>query len=135
DAAAVDLRADLFALGVVLFEAVAGDRPFPIVRKSRSVAEALLRTAEQRRVGAPPLRRCGRAAPAALEAVIRRCLEPDPARRYGSAAELAADLQAVADDGPLRFASEPLPSRSVRWLRRNRLRFAVSAPAVVAGAI
>jgi serine/threonine protein kinase/Tfp pilus assembly protein PilF len=131
----VDARADVFALGVVLFEAITGSRPFPVVRKARSVAEALLQTAQQRRDGPPPLRRGGRAVSPALEAVIRRSLEPEPARRYQSAAELAADLQAVADDRPLRVASEPIGSRSLRWVRRNRLRFAVAGPVVVAGSI
>ena len=131
----VDARADLFAMGVVLFEAIAGDRPFPVVRKARSVAEALLQTAEQRRDGPPPLRRGGRAVSPALEAVIRRSLEPDPDRRYQSAAELAADLLAVADDGPLLVANEPIASRTLRWVRRNRWRFVMSAPAVVAGSI
>ena len=128
----VDARADLFALGVVLFEAITGERPFPVVRKGRSVPEALLQTAEQRRVGPPPLRRKGRRVSSAFEAILRRCLEADPDRRYASAAELAEDLGAVADDLALRHAAEPLPSRSLRWLRRNRLRFAVAAPAAIA---
>src|SRR5207253_9974236 len=70
--------------------------------------------------------------PPALEAVVRRCLDPEPADRYASAAQLAADLQAVADDGPLRFAREPISSRCARWLRRNRRRLAVAAPLVLA---
>ncbi|WP_169974726.1 protein kinase domain-containing protein [Tautonia rosea] len=133
--AGVDARADVFALGVVLFEAIAGTRPFPVVRKARSVPEAFWKTAEHRRAGPPPLRRGGRSVSPALEAVIRRSLEPDPNRRYQSAAELAADLQAIANDGPLRHASEPIPSRSLRWLRRNRLRFLLASPAVIAGSI
>ena len=62
-------------------------------------------------------KKCERAdikVPAALGAVIRRCLHPNPADRYALAAELAADLRAVADNGPLRFAREPEPSRTLR---------------------
>ena len=70
--------------------------------------------------------------PPALEAVIRRCLEPDPGDRYHSAAELAADLQAVADDLPLCHAREPWPSRATGWLRRRRRRLATAA-AILAG--
>ena len=62
----------------------------------------------------------GRKVPAALGAVIGRCLEPDPADRYALAAELAADLQAVADDAPLCFAREPEPGRTLRRAWRNR---------------
>jgi serine/threonine protein kinase/tetratricopeptide (TPR) repeat protein len=131
----VDARADVFALGVVLFEAIAGSRPFPVVRKARSVPEAFWKTAEQRRAGPPPLLRGGRPVSPALEAVIRRSLEPDAERRYQSAADLAADLQAIANDGPLRHATEPIASRSLRWVRRNRVRFLMAAPAVVAGSM
>jgi tetratricopeptide (TPR) repeat protein len=51
--------------------------------------------------------------------------------RYASASELAADLQAVADGGPLRFAREPVLSRAAGWARRHRLRLAVALPVLV----
>ena len=69
----------------------------------------------------------GRRVPTALGAVIRRCLEPDPADRYALAAQLAADLQAVADDKPLSFAREPEPSRTLRRMSRNRYSLATAA--------
>src|SRR5262249_12403278 len=70
----------------------------------------------------------GRSVPPAFRAVLRRCLAPDPADRYASAAELAADLQAVADAAPLRFTREPMASRVAGWIRRNRPPVAVAAP-------
>ena len=96
------------------------------------MTESLLRTAEYRRTCVPRLRTTHPDVPPALEAVVRRCLAPFPGDRYESASQLAADLQAVADDGPLRFAREPISSRSVRWLRRNRRRLAVAAPLILA---
>ncbi len=68
----VNTRTDIFALGVVLYEMLAGTKPFA---KDRS--------------GEPP--RIAGASPQ-LEAAIRRCLEADPSRRYGDAAGLLADI-------------------------------------------
>lgn len=120
DAESVDARCDVYGLGVVLYEALASSRPFPHPEGAVSVGDALRRAARQRREGAAPLRDDHPEVPPALEAVVRHCLEPDPSHRYATAAELAADLQAVADDGPLRYAREPLPSRTLRWVRRRR---------------
>ena len=121
----------MYALGVVLYEALASARPFAHPEGAVSVVDALRRAAGLRREGADPLRRDHPEVPPALEAVVRRCLEPDPSDRYQSAGELAADLQAVADDGPLRHAREPEPSRSLRWVRRRR-RPLLAAVALVA---
>ena len=114
----LDARADVFSLGVLLFEVLTGSRPFPIP-SGRSVPEILLTAAESRRKPPPRLRDEHPEIPAALERVIRRCLEPDPADRYPDAAELAADLQAVADDAPLRWTREPFHVRAVRRARRS----------------
>ena len=97
----VDGRADIYGLGVVLYEAVTGERPFTSPRRGSSVVECSLRAIDDRRAPLPRLRDQHPEIPPALEAVIRRCLEPEPANRYQTAAELAADLQAVADDLPL----------------------------------
>jgi serine/threonine protein kinase/predicted Zn-dependent protease len=129
----VDARADLYALGVVLFEAM-GSRPFPARPKSKggSVVELLHRAARERRGPLPRLREVHPDAPPALEAVVRKCLEADPADRYPDAASLAEDLRAVAFDGPLRHAREPWLSASVRRVRRNRRRLALIAPVLAA---
>ncbi len=120
DGASVGPRADLFALGVLLFEALTGRRPFEVPAGATSVADTLRRAAEGRRVAAPSIRSTHPEIPEALEAVVLKCLAVDPACRHPDASALAADLQAVADDGPLAFAREPFLSRSARWARRNR---------------
>jgi hypothetical protein len=85
--APVDRRADIYSLGVLLFEMVTGRHPFP----SSTDSEYLVRHADT----APPkpskLVRC----PPALEAVILRCLEKNPARRFESADQVAATLRMI----------------------------------------
>ena len=128
----VDGRADIYGLGVLLYEAVTGQRPFSSPRRGSSVVEALMRAIDDRLRPLPRLRDRHPEIPPALEAVIRRCLEPLPANRYQGAADLAADLQAVADDLPLRGSREPWPSRATGWLRRRRRKLAMAAVVCVA---
>jgi len=123
----VDGRADLYGLGVVLYEALIGQRPFASPRKGSSVMEALLRAADDRCRVEPRLRDSHPEVPPALEAVILHCLDPEPDNRYQSAGELAADLQAVADDLPLRHAHEPWRSKARGWVRRRRRSLAMAA--------
>jgi len=131
----VDARSDIYGLGVLLYESLAGTRPFTTPKGARSATELLLLAAEERRMVAPAIRASNREVPAALEAIVRRCLAPEPNDRYATAGELAADLQAVADDRPLRFTREPIPSRLVRWTRRNRRMLAMAAPVLLASGI
>jgi eukaryotic-like serine/threonine-protein kinase len=94
---------DVYALGVVLYEALAGRLPFP----AASIAEAA-----QQHVSAPPppLRDAQPHIPAELEILVLRCLAKQPAERPG-AAELAAAL-AVPERAPeaaMMTAAEPIP--------------------------
>jgi len=83
----VDERADLYALGCVLYEMVTGHVPFradtPIATMYRHVNED------------PPLPSTMVPVQSELEAIVMRCLEKDPKRRFASAAELEAALLAV----------------------------------------
>jgi serine/threonine protein kinase len=123
----VDARSDVFSMGVLLYEALLGAKPFEPPPKGTSVVESLLDAADARRGDPRALLPPEADLPAPLRAVLLRCLAPDPADRYRAADELAEDLQAVADDLPLAFAREPLWSRAARRARRNRLRFATAA--------
>jgi tetratricopeptide (TPR) repeat protein/TolB-like protein len=81
----VDARSDLYSLGIILFEMLSGELPFP----GGSFAE----TVAQRIAGRPrELGELGVRVSPKLRAILKRCLEPRPARRFGSAEELLAAL-------------------------------------------
>jgi len=83
-----DARADVFALGLLLFEAATGRHPFaaddPAARTLAILRDAPLVLSRLR----PDL-------PRELERLLERCLEKDPNRRLSSAAELRHDLEAL----------------------------------------
>jgi serine/threonine protein kinase len=88
----VDARADIWALGVILFELIAGQPPF----QSDSLTGLVLKVNGD---PAPPVRRHRPDVPAALEEIIFKCLEKDREHRYRDVAELALALLPFAPAG------------------------------------
>jgi len=84
----VDRRADIFSLGVVLYEMLAGRRPFEGATTSDVIAALL--TAEP-----PPLGKYCAEATTELELIVGKCLAKDRETRYQSAAELIAELKTL----------------------------------------
>jgi eukaryotic-like serine/threonine-protein kinase len=85
----VDHRADIFAFGVVLYEMLAGQRPFRGETATDTVAAIL-------KEEPPPL---PEDVPRALQAVVTRCLAKRPEQRFSSAQDLALALQAASSPG------------------------------------
>jgi serine/threonine protein kinase len=95
----VDHRADIFSLGVVLYEMVTGAKPFT-GESPASVSDAIVYYAPA------PLRRERPETPSALERVINRALEKDCASRYQTAAEMRDELQHLVNEAYLRLIDQ-----------------------------
>jgi serine/threonine-protein kinase len=120
----VDRRADIFALGCILYEMSAGERPFG----GRSTAEMISRVLHDE---PPPLAERRPHLPAEFLRIVRKCLSKDPARRYQQAEDLAVDLRELAAN-PL--AAAPAMSSAAGPPLNSFRRILWPAAAVVAGA-
>ncbi len=94
-----DHRSDLWALGVVLYEAASGHLPFQ-GRTGFEISSAIMR--EIPAVLGPP-------APPGLWAIIQRCLAKEPAQRYQRAGEVQAALEAVQSAAIVSASPSPDP--------------------------
>jgi serine/threonine protein kinase len=122
----VDHRADLYSLGVTLYELLTLRRPF----EGRTTQEVLglILTKEP----ANP-RRWNPLLPRDLVTIILKAIEKDPDRRYQDGKALAADLRAFLSYKPIAARPESLQERAWKFARRHRAAMA-SACALLLGA-
>jgi serine/threonine-protein kinase len=136
----VDMRTDIWSLGVILYQFLSGDTPFTGDTPLSILAAAFVEPVPDLRVTRPDL-------PAEVEDVIRRCLEKNPEHRFQTVGELALALEPFADRAsvpsiarirntlarpissiPPRISTAPSPS-----VTPNRAEVAIAPTALIPG--
>ena len=104
--------ADVYALGAILYDCLAGQPPF----KGKTVIETLdqVRTQDP----APPSRYQA-SIPLDLDTICLKCLRKEPEKRYASAAELADELVRYQQGEPILARPVGRFERALKWVKRN----------------
>ncbi|MCA9310109.1 MAG: tetratricopeptide repeat protein, partial [Phycisphaerales bacterium] len=115
DPRAIDTRSDVYALGVVLYEVLAGRLPYDVTGRMIHEAVRIVREVEP-----VPLSSLSRVFRGDLDTIMLRALEKDPARRYQSVLEFAADIRRYLDDEPVRARRPSATYQLRKFARRNK---------------
>jgi tRNA A-37 threonylcarbamoyl transferase component Bud32 len=128
--ARIDIRTDVYSLGVLLYHMLTGKFPYPVVGPMKQALEVILHTPPA------PLRALRREIDDELETIALKCLSKENDRRYQSAGELARDVRCYLAGEPIEAKRDSGWYRARVFLRRNRLSVAAAAAflAVLLGA-
>lgn len=137
----VTTATDVYALGAILYQLLAGQRPLEPFRSDPILAlqdlverepERMSASASGMTPAAAALRgstpdRLSRQLRGDLDCIVARALEKEPARRYQSPRELADDIRRHLDGRPVVARPATVGYRARRFLRRHRMRVVVGA--------
>jgi len=127
----IDTRSDIYALGVIGYEVLAGELPYQLSERTLPDAARTIAHTEPPRLGT-----IQRSLRGDVETIIAKALEKDKERRYQSAADMAADLRRHLRHEPILARPPGTVYQLGKWARRNRGLFGgmvVAAVLAVAG--
>ena len=128
----VGVATDVYGLGGLLFELLAGRRPFPGAGRTPAELEQAVLHEPAPPPSAVAPRAVARALAGDLDRIVLMALRKEPARRYATAAQLAEDLERYLAGRPVRAQRDTLAYRTRKFVTRNRGPVAAAAVAALA---
>jgi eukaryotic-like serine/threonine-protein kinase len=117
----IDIRTDVYSLGVMLFQTLTGRFPYPVLGHIREVMDHITRTAPT-----PPCH-IRSALDDEIETIVLKCLAKEPERRYQSAGELSRDLDRYLAGDAIEAKRDSIHYVLRKQLRRYRVPLGIAA--------
>ena len=130
DAEAIDVRTDIYALGVILYELLADRRPYEVT--AGALAEAVRVICEKTPRALSEGWSLTRRLDHDIETIVGKAIEKEPERRYGSAAALADDIDRYLTSQPIMARPPSRTYRMRKFVRRHRVGVAAGAAVLAA---
>ena len=125
----LDIRSDVYALGVILYELLAGKLPYETKGSALHAAVQAIRERDP-----APLTAVDRGYRGDIETIVAKALEKDKSRRYASAGELARDIRRYLTDRPI-VARPPTTVYQLRKFSRRHQAMVIGSAAVLVALI
>jgi eukaryotic-like serine/threonine-protein kinase len=131
----VTTLSDVYALGVLLYELLAGARPYDVTDKPADEARRIVAEAEIVKPSAMAARRAdhrlSRRLGGDLDTIVITAMRKEPAERYGSVALFADDVRRHTDGLPVVARGDSWSYRTARFVRRRKLGVAAAAAVLI----
>jgi serine/threonine protein kinase/tetratricopeptide (TPR) repeat protein len=112
----LDIRSDVYTLGVIYYEILSGQLPHDFDGRTIPECARIIRDEE-----IMPLSKADKSLRGELETIVHKALEKDRTRRYQSALELAADTQRFLNDEPIAARAPSTLYQARKFIKRNKM--------------
>ncbi|MGN8225467.1 serine/threonine-protein kinase [Gracilimonas sp. BCB1] len=123
----ITVATDIYALGLVLYEMLAREKPFDLSGKTLQQAEKIILNRETENISCKAKVNLRKIDPKDLDAIVSKCLRKESEYRYSSVRELITDLENLQNKKPVTARQNTRRYKTGKFIKRNKYQLSVAA--------